>query len=192
MFPIALAKAIAIAPCVSQSPTRYRVTADRTCADLPIPGSPSTSAPGSSTEPVETPRRQRPGSGPPAPTRSHRMPEVNLAIRPSNQTATAISYSVDRRMFPAVASSSIIARATCRREQSRRTRFVYLLPTAEEFRVFEVNRGSAFACLPRVVCRRCVPMSVGCRVCRRYGRGGVGLLGCGSRRHGGPPVLRGG
>jgi hypothetical protein len=46
--------------------------------------------------------------------RSHQTPEVNLAIRSGTRAAATISHSVDRRMFPAATSSSIIARATCR------------------------------------------------------------------------------
>ena len=58
--------------------------------------------------------------------------------------------------------------------------------------VFEFNRGGAFAWLLLVLCWWSRLMGAGCRGCRRCGRGGAGLRGCGSRRRGGPRVWRGG
>ena len=134
-FPIASAKAIAIAPGVSQSPPGACATTACTSADLPIPGSAPRRAPlGPSTEPVQTPRDSDQDVADQRTGRSHRTPEVNFAIRPGNRADATISRSVDRRMFPAMTSSSIIARATCPPGAVAQNSSVYLLQPVKGIR----------------------------------------------------------
>ena len=87
-----------------------------------------------STEPVQTPRDSDQDAADQRTGRNHRTPEVNFAIRPGNRADATISRSVDRRMFPAMTSSSIIARATCPPGAVAQNSFAYLLQPVKGIR----------------------------------------------------------